>query len=565
MPALTPRRRLLVLATVCLAAFAINLDTTIVNVALPELSRELDATTRELQWVVDGYNLAFAALVLTAGSLGDRFGRRPALLWGLGGFAVTSALGSVAGSPGGLVAVRFAMGACAATIFPTTLSIITNTFPDRRSRAKAVGVWGAVTGLGVAVGPVAGGLLLAHFGWPSVFLALVPVALLALAATWAWVPESNDPSSARLDPPGLVASSAAVGILVYTIIEAPEHGWGAPVTIAGFVLAVVLGAVFVRIERGRAHPMIDMTLFRTPAFSAASGSVTLAFFALFGFIFLVTQYFQFVRGYGALSTGVRVLPVALTIAAGSLGGVALVARLGTRAVVTGGLVLLGSSFAWIATSPTFVPYERIVGQMVLLGLGLGLTTAPATESILSVLPPAKAGIGSAVNDATREAGGTLGVAVLGSVFTSVFAGRLADTSFAALPPRTAAAAEESVASALGTAARLERADLLTAVQSSFMDAFHLACLVAAGVALLGAVGARLALPGRIAGPPDGPAGPTAGGGGDTVEPAAAAAPADRPPGAVGAVLADRPPGAVGAVLADRPPGATVMSRRHGLR
>ncbi|GHH58956.1 MFS transporter [Kitasatospora indigofera] len=571
MPALTPRRRLLVLATVCLAAFAINLDTTIVNVALPELSRELDATTRELQWVVDGYNLAFAALVLTAGSLGDRFGRRPALLWGLGGFAATSALGSVAGSPGGLVAVRFAMGACAATIFPTTLSIITNTFPDRRSRAKAVGVWGAVTGLGVAVGPVAGGLLLAHFGWPSVFLALVPVALLALAATWAWVPESNDPSSARLDPPGLAASSAAVGILVYTIIEAPERGWGAPVTIAGFVLAVVLGAVFVRIERGRAHPMIDMTLFRTPAFSAASGSVTLAFFALFGFIFLVTQYFQFVRGYGALSTGVRVLPVALTIAAGSLGGVALVARLGTRAVVTGGLVLLGTSFAWIATSPTFVPYDRIVGQMVLLGLGLGLTTAPATESILSVLPPAKAGVGSAVNDATREAGGTLGVAVLGSVFTSVFAGRLADTSFADLPPRTAAAAEESVASALGTAARLQRADLLTAVQSSFMDAFHLACLVAAGVALLGAVGARLALPGRIARPPGGAAGrplpsapgaeragraaiPATGGGGDTVAPAAAAA-----------STADRPPGAAGAAPADRPPVPTVMSRRHGLR
>ncbi|WP_329493110.1 MFS transporter [Kitasatospora herbaricolor] len=568
MSALTPRRRLLVLATVCLAAFAINLDTTIVNVALPELSRELDATTRELQWVVDGYNLAFAALVLTAGSLGDRFGRRPALLWGLGGFAATSVLGSVAGSPGGLVAVRFAMGACAATIFPTTLSIITNTFPDRRSRAKAVGVWGAVTGLGVAVGPVAGGLLLAHFGWPSVFLALVPVALLAFAATWVWVPESNDPAAARLDPPGLAASSAAIGILVYTIIEAPDRGWGAPVTVAGFVLAVVLGAVFVRIERGRAHPMIDMTLFRTPAFSAASGSVTLAFFALFGFIFLVTQYFQFVRGYGAFSTGVRVLPVALTIAAGSLGGVALVARLGTRAVVTGGLVLLGCSFAWIATSPTFVPYERIVGQMVLLGLGLGLTTAPATESILSVLPPAKAGVGSAVNDATREAGGTLGVAVLGSVFTSVFAGRLADTSFAALPPRTAAAAEESVASALGTAARLERADLLTAVQSSFMDAFHLACLVAAGVALLGAVGARLALPGRMADPTGGRAdarplpsapgetpGETPAGrataeatedGRDLVEPVAGAATAVAP----------------GAATPQRPPGAAPTSRRH---
>ncbi|WP_073922381.1 MFS transporter [Streptomyces sp. CB03911] len=564
MPALTPRRRLLVLATVCLAAFAINLDTTIVNVALPELSRELDATTRELQWVVDGYNLAFAALVLTAGSLGDRFGRRPALLWGLGGFAATSVLGSVAGSPGWLVAVRFAMGACAATIFPTTLSIITNTFPDRRSRAKAVGVWGAVTGLGVAVGPVAGGLLLAHFGWPSVFLALVPVALLAFAATWAWVPESNDPSAARLDPPGLAASSAAIGILVYTIIEAPDRGWGAPVTVAGFVLAVVLGAVFVRIERGRAHPMIDMTLFRTPAFSAASGSVTLAFFALFGFIFLVTQYFQFIRGYGALSTGVRVLPVALTIAAGSLGGVALVARLGTRAVVTGGLVLLGASFAWIATSPTFVPYERIVGQMVLLGLGLGLTTAPATESILSVLPPAKAGVGSAVNDATREAGGTLGVAVLGSVFTSVFAGRLADTSFAALPSRTAAAAEESVASALGTAARLERADLLTAVQSSFMDAFHLACLVAAGVALLGAVGARLALPGRMADPTGGPAAarPLPSPSGATRAGRVAAAVCEDGRHRAEPALAAATAVAPGAATPDDPPGASPPPRRH---
>ncbi|MBP0452269.1 MFS transporter [Kitasatospora sp. RG8] len=504
MTALSPHRRLLVLATVCLAAFAINLDTTIVNVALPELSRQLDATTRDLQWVVDGYNLAFAALVLTAGSLGDRFGRRPALLFGLAGFAATSALGSAVGSPGALVAVRFAMGACAAAIFPTTLSVISNTFPERRSRAKAIGVWGAVTGLGVAVGPVAGGLLLAHFGWPSVFLALVPVTLIALVAAWAWVPESSSPASARLDLPGLVSSSAAVGVLVYTIIEAPNRGWGAPATVAGFAAAVALTAAFVLVERGRAHPMIDLTLFRTPAFSAASGSVTLAFFALFGFIFLVTQYFQFIRGYGALSTGVRILPVAVTIALGSLGGVALATRIGTRAVVTAGLVLLGTSFAWIAASSAFTPYPQVVCQMVLLGLGLGLTTAPATESILSVLPPAKAGVGSAVNDATREAGGTLGVAVLGSVFTSLYAARLATSSFAGLPPRTADAAEGSVASALGTATTLGRGDLLAAVQTSFMDAFHLACLVGAGVCLLGAVGARLALPARVPAPAPAP-------------------------------------------------------------
>jgi EmrB/QacA subfamily drug resistance transporter len=498
MPHLSAHRRYLVLAAVCLAAFAINLDTTIVNVALPDLSRQLNATTRDLQWIVDGYNLAFAALVLTAGSLGDRFGRRPALLLGLAGFAATSALGGVAGSPEALIVIRFAMGACAATIFPTTLSVITNAFPDRGERAKAIGLWGAVTGLGVAVGPVIGGLLLTHFGWPSVFVALVPVALVALAAAWVWVPESSDPAEARLDLPGLLASSAAIGVLVYTIIEAPTRGWSAPATVTGFALAAVLTVTFVLVERRRSHPMIDLTLFRTPAFSAASGSVTVAFFALFGFIFLVTQYFQFIRGYGTLSTGVRILPVALTIALGSLGGVALVARIGTRAVVTTGLLLLGTSFGWIAASPTFMSYDRIVGQMVLLGLGLGLTTAPATESILSVLPPAKAGVGSAVNDATREAGGTLGVAVLGSVFTSLYAAHLAGTSFAALPAHVTDAARNSVAAALGAAGGTPgRAgqDLLGAVQESFLHGFHVACVVAAGVCLLGAAGA-LALPDR---------------------------------------------------------------------
>src|SRR3954452_2254601 len=500
MPELTARRRMLVLATVCLAAFAINLDTTIVNVALPDLARELGATTRDLQWIVDGYNLAFAALVLTAGSLGDRFGRRPALLLGLAGFAIASGIGAAVGSASALVAVRFVMGASAALIFPTTLSIIANTFPDRRDRAKAIGVWGAVTGLGVAVGPVTGGLLLAHFGWPSVFVALVPVAVLALAATWAWVPESSNPSQARLDLPGLVLSSAAIGVLVYTLIEAPDRGWTASATWSGFAAAIVLVAAFVAVERRRPRPMIDLTLFRTPAFAAASASVTVAFFAMFGFIFLVTQYFQFLRGYGALSTGVRILPVAITIAIGSVGGVVLAGRIGTRAVVSTGLLLLGSSFGWIALSPTFMPYSEIVLQMVLMGLGLGLTTTPATESILSVLPPAKAGVGSAVNDATREAGGTLGVAVIGSVFTSLYAAHLTQGAAAPLPGRALSAAQESFGPGLVVAAKAPAAlqgPVLDAVQTSFMTGLHAGCLVAAGACLAGALGAA-ALPGRRA-------------------------------------------------------------------
>jgi EmrB/QacA subfamily drug resistance transporter len=498
MPVISSRRRLAILATVCLAVFAINLDTTIVNVAVPDLARQLGATTRDLQWIVDGYNLAFAALVLTAGSIGDRFGRRPVLLWGLAGFAVASGVGALCTGAGPLIVVRFVMGAFAALIYPTTLSIITNLYPVRSERAKAIGVWGAVTGLGVAVGPVTGGVLLAHFWWGSVFLALVPVALVATALAFRLVPESSDPSAARLDIPGLLTSSAAIGLLVYTIIEAPDRGWGTTATIGSFIATAALVATFIAVERRQPNPMLDVSLFRTPAFSAASGAVTVAFFALFGFIFLITQYFQFVRGYSTVSTGVRILPVAATIALGSVIGARLAGRIGTRVIVVVGLVMFGTAFAWISTSPVHMPYLQIAGQMILMGTGLGLTTAPATESILSVLPAAKAGVGSAVNDATREAGGTLGVAVIGSIFTSIYARHLAGTSIAALPHGTVRAAQDSVGAAFNLAAHATPSlshQLVNDVNASFMNGLHVACLVAAGVCWLGALGA-LALPGR---------------------------------------------------------------------
>jgi EmrB/QacA subfamily drug resistance transporter len=498
MSSLSSRRRLAVLVTVCLAVFAINLDTTIVNVALPDLARELGATTRDLQWIVDGYNLAFAGLVLVAGSIGDRFGRRPALLTGLIGFAVASGLGALVTGAGALVVVRLVMGGFAALIFPTTLSIITNAYPDRGERAKAIGVWGAVTGLGVAVGPVTGGLLLAHFWWGSVFAALVPVAVIAAVLTYLLVPESSDPAQARIDVPGLLTSSAAIGLLVYTIIEAPNRGWTSPWSLAGFAATAAITVTFVTVERHQAHPMLDVTLFRTPAFSAASGSVTLAFFALFGFIFLITQYFQFVRGYGTLSTGVRILPVAMTIALGSVLGARLAGRLGTRALVVTGLLLLGTAFAWIAVSSTYRPYPVIATQMVLIGTGLGLATTPATESILSVLPAAKAGIGSAVNDATRETGGTLGVAVLGSIFTSIYAHHLTGTSVAALPHHVANAARQSVGAAYAAASHTTPTaghQLITDINASFMNGLQIACLVAAAITGLGALAALL-LPGR---------------------------------------------------------------------
>lgn len=496
MPPLTSRRRAAVLATVCLAVFAINIDTTIVNVALPALSRQLSAGTSTLQWVVDGYSLAFAALVLTGGSIGDRFGRRPVLLLGLAGFAAASALGGVFHSAAVLVLLRFVMGAFAAFIYPTTLSIITNSYPDRRERAAAIGVWGAVTGLGVAVGPITGGLLLAHFWYGSVFLALVPAAVVAAVATAVTVPESRQPGSVRLDLRGLLTSSAAIGLLVYTVIEAPQYGWGAARTIAGFAGTVVIGAVFVLLERRTVAPMLDVSLFRVPAFSAASGAVTVAFFALFGFIFLITQYFQFIRGYGTLSTGVRILPVAVSIAVGSVAGARLASRIGTRVIVVFGLAIFGIAFAWIAVSATNQPYLQIAAQMVIMGTGLGLTSTPATESILSVLPPAKAGVGSAVNDATREAGGALGVAVIGSVFSSAYLSRLTASPVHELPAPAFAAARNSVAAALVIARQApDSPHLIQGVITSFMSGLHFACVIAAVICWVGAL-ASLRLPGR---------------------------------------------------------------------
>ena len=490
-------RPAVVLLIACLATFAINLDTTVVNVALPDISRSLGAGTTDLQWVVDGYNLAFAALVLGAGSLGDRFGRRPLLITGLLGFAVASGVGALCSSPGPLIAVRLVMGVFAAMIFPTTLSIITNAFPDRSKRVKAIGVWGAVVGVGVAVGPVTGGLLLEHFWWGSVFLALVPVSVVTAALAWGWVPESRDPLAPGIDLAGVLAACATVGTLVYTIIEAPQRGWTDALTLGGFVATVVFAVLFVRIERTAAHPMLDMTVFRTPAFSAASMSVTVAFFALFGFIFLVTQFFQFLRGYGPLSTGLRILPVAGSIALGAGLGPVLVGRFGTRLVVMSGLFLLGSSFGWIALSPADMSYRVIAGQMVLMGLGLGLTQVPATDSILSVLPAAKAGVGSAVNDATREAGGTLGVAVVGSVFASIFASSISSSGLARLPGGLPDGASSSVAAAFAAARQAGGGALTASVQDAFMDAFHTGCAVAFGVCWLGSL-AAVALPGRRA-------------------------------------------------------------------
>ena len=415
----------MILVALLLAAFVINLDTTIVNVALPALVRELHATTTQLQWVVDAYNLAFAALLLTFGSLSDRFGRKGMLLAGLTVFGAASLAGGFTTSPAQLIATRAVMGLGAAMTFPATLSLISNVFTERRERARAIGLWGAIAGVAIALGPIVGGWLLEHFSWASIFIAMAPVAAAAILLVMVSVPTSKNPDVAQTDIPGLVLSAAAMGLLVFTIIEAPDYGWASVRSLLGFAVSAVLLAVFIWWEQRTSHPMLDVRLFRNMRFSAASGAVTVAFFTLFGFIFLITLYFQFVRGYAPLSTGVRLLPVALSVGVGSVAGTQLAVRFGTKLIVTLGLVAMAGFYVWAAvTASATLGYGIIAVQMVLYGLGMGLTSAPATESIMGAVSRRQAGVGSAVNDSTRLLGGTLGVAVIGSVYASLYGSRL---------------------------------------------------------------------------------------------------------------------------------------------
>jgi predicted MFS family arabinose efflux permease len=307
------------------------------------------------------------------------------------------------------------MGVGAAMVFPSTLSLLTNVFTERRERALAIGLWGAITGVAIALGPIVGGWLLQLSSWRSIFFAMTPVAAVAGILAARYVPTSRDDGAPRTDRAGFALSTAMIGLLIYTIIEAPNHGWGSARTLGSFALTAVLAAAFVVWERRTEQPMIDLSLFSNPRFTAASVSVAISFFALSGFIFLVTQYFQFLKGYGALSTGVRLLPVASFVAISSILGAKLAVRIGTKLVVATGLFSMAGFYLWVTTAAAGTSYGTIAAQMVVLGTGMGLTSAPATDAIMGVVPRAKAGVGSAVNDATRLLGGTLGVAVIGSV------------------------------------------------------------------------------------------------------------------------------------------------------
>jgi EmrB/QacA subfamily drug resistance transporter len=491
----------LILSSLLLAAFVINLDTTIVNVALPTLVRELHASNSQLQWVVDAFNLLFAGSVLAMGSLSDRFGRKGMLLAGLSVFGLASLAGGLTNSAGALIAARAVMGVGAAMVFPSTLSLMTNVFAERRERALAIGLWGAITGAAIALGPIVGGWLLQLSDWRSIFFAMAPIAAIGGVLVARYVPSSRDPRAPRTDRPGFALSTATIALLVYTIIEAPNHGWGSTRTLGSFALTAALASAFVAWERRTAEPMIDLRLFANPRFTAASASVAISFFALSGFIFLVTQYFQFLKGYGPLSTGVRLLPVASFVAISSILGTKLAVRVGTKLIVASGLFSMAAFYLWVTTTTVNTSYGTIAAQMVVLGTGMGLTSAPATEAIMGVVPKAKAGVGSAVNDATRLLGGTLGVAVIGSVYASLYASRLTSELGSGVPATVARTAHTSLGAALTVAGKLVHAGhpaiasaIHHAASTAFFGGFHVANYLAAGIAAAGTVMALALLP-----------------------------------------------------------------------
>jgi EmrB/QacA subfamily drug resistance transporter len=496
-------RRWWILAVLCLSVLLVVVDNTIVNVALPTISRRLSASTQDLQWVVDAYSLVFAGLLIVGGNLGDRLGRRRVLQGGLALFAVTSLAAALSRNTGELIAARAAMGAAAALIYPATLALLTNVFTIARERATAIGIWSAVSGLAVAIGPLTGGLLLQHFAWSSVFLVNVPIVAVALAAGIWLLPESRDQRAGRFDPLGALLSIAGISLLTWTVIEAPRHGWESAATIGGFIGAAVTLAAFVWWQLRRPDPLLDVRLFRNMRFTAASGAISLAFFGLFGFIFLITQYFQLVRGYDPLRAGVATLPFAVVTGAVSPLAITLMKRVGTKAIVAAGLAIMSAGFLVAAgTAVDSAYWGRIVLAMALMAAGLGLTSSPATEAIMGALPPAKAGVGSAVNDTTREVGGTLGVAIVGSVLSSAYGGHLA-TALARLrvPAPVASQARQSVAAGLAAAGRAPaglREPALAAVRGAFMAGLHQGSIVAAAATAVAALAALIFLPARAA-------------------------------------------------------------------
>jgi EmrB/QacA subfamily drug resistance transporter len=418
------RGRRVTLAVLCITLLLVSLDNTILNVALPTIVRSLHATSSQLQWIVAAYSVTLAGLLLSIGALGDRVGRKWIFMGGLVLFGAGSASAAWAGSPDRLTLARVAMGIGAAALMPSTLSILINVFTDEADRARAIGIWSGTAGIGVAAGPILGGLLLAHYWWGSVFLVNVPICLLGLVATIFFVPNSRNSETKRADPVGALLSIGGFGLVLWAIIEAPNLSWTSPSVIGALAGGLVVIGSFVAWERRVAEPMLPLRFFRRARFSAAIASLALVLFALIGMFFLLTQYLQFSLGYSALQAGLRIGPIAAIILVAAPMSILAVRHFGNRLVVVSGLVLVALGLGLLSRTNPSTSYGQILPALLLLGVGAGLAMAPSTESIMGSLPPDDAGVGSATSETAMQMGGALGVGVLGTVLNLRYLGRM---------------------------------------------------------------------------------------------------------------------------------------------
>jgi EmrB/QacA subfamily drug resistance transporter len=476
------------LGILSIALIIIGLDVTVLNVAIPTLQQELDASASGLQWIINAYILVFAGVLLTMGTLGDRFGRRLAFQAGLVVFGLASVAAALSESTTQLIIARAAQGIGGALIMPSTLSIIVDVFP-RKDRAKAIGIWAGVAAIGIPGGMIAGGYLLEEFFWGSVFLLNVPVVLVALAGSLLVIPESRDPNAKTIDWTGAGISMVSLSALIYAIIEAPEKGWLSAVTLGGFAIAIVFGALFVWFEKRQDHPMVDLNLFKNARLSAAAGSIGIAFMAMLGMMFMLTQYLQFVQGYSPLDTGFRMVPLAMGFMVGAPTSATLVSKFNSRTVMTGGMFFVAVSvvgMAFLQVDTTF----WITGSLIfLMGLGMANTMAPATDSVMAAVPEAQAGVGSALNDTVRQIGGALGVGIFGSILSSIYASSMSG-AVSDLPAQAADLASNQIGAALQVASTLPGeagAALSVASKQAFIDGTSVVYVIAGIVALVGTV------------------------------------------------------------------------------
>ena len=512
-PPLSPGRSRLVLAVVGLALMAVVSAVSGLNVALPSLARETGASQTDLTWIVDAYTVVFAGLLLFAGALGDRYGRRLLLAIGLVVFGSAAALAMLVTEPGQLIALRAAMGVGAAAIMPTTLSVITTSFAEDE-RPRAIGVWVGIAGGGAVLGLFGSGLLLEFFGWQSFFGLNVALAAVALVGVVAVVPSSTDERPPALDWIGAGLSLAAVGGLVFGIIEGPERGWDDPLTLAALAIGVVAGLAFVGWELRRREPMLDPRLFRHRALSAGTLTITVQFFAAFGFFFILLQYLQFITDRSPLEAAVALLPLPFVLLPIARNAPHVAQRIGFRRVAPVGLLFMAAGFGLLSFLEADSPYWFLVSGLVLFAIGMGLAGTPSTTAITSALPPAKQGVASALNDTARGVGSAFGIAVLGSVLNGAYRDGMTD-AVAGLP---SAIAERVLASIAFTAAPEVQeagpaaAPIVAAAREAFVsgvgDAVLVGSLVLAVTAFIvfllapRAAGSTVAAPERVASPAD---------------------------------------------------------------